>query len=121
MGNNKALKDQQSGMPNSKGFTNLYNNESIVVQNHRREHNIRTKFIGNSNDVFQKGIPCPSSPVSSPSTQNQKSSKYILKSVNNSHPIFSMEKIKTKKPEIERKSRQSRSINLQNREPRKLD
>lgn len=110
MGNSRALKDQQSGRPNSKGFANHYNNESIAVQNHRRENNIRTKSIENSNDVLQKGIPRPLSPVSSPSTRNQQSSKEILNSVKNSHPSCSTAKIQRKKPEIDRKSRQSGSL-----------
>lgn len=110
MGNNRALKDQQSGRPNSRGSANHYNNESIAVQNHRREYISRTKSIENSNDVLQKGIPRPSSPVSSPSTRNQQSSKEILNSVKNNHPSCSMAKIQRKKPEIERKSRQSGSL-----------
>lgn len=110
MGNNRALKDQQSGRPNPRGSANHYNNEPIVVKDHRREHNSRPKSIENSNDVLQKRIPRPLSPVSSPSTRNQQSSKEILNSAKNNHPSCSVAKIQRKKPEIERKPRQSGSL-----------
>ena len=110
MGNNRALKDQQSGRDNSRGSASHYNNDPIAVKNNRREHNSRTKSIENSNDVLQKGTARPLSPASSPSTRNQPSSKEIPNSVKNNHPSCSTAKIQRKKPEIERKPRQSGSL-----------
>lgn len=110
MGNNRALKDQQSGRTNPRGSANHYHNEPIVAKDHRRERNSKTKSIENSNDVLKKRIPRPLSPVSSPSTRSQQSSKEILNSAKNNYPSCSMEKVQRKKPEVERKPRQSGSL-----------